>query len=495
MTLRHASFFSGAGGLDIGFERAGIRTVSHSEIDPYASAVLKRHWPETPNLGDITAINWEDIPNAEIWSGGFPCQDLSVAGKRAGFGGERSSLAFTFIGLVERGRPRWIVLENVTGLFTSNHGADFRRLVGEIAELGYGVAWRTSDARHFGVAQRRRRVFIVCHRDDAFSGVGAQRAAEVLIECEGGCGHIAARGSARQEAPRIAADRSGTIGTIIAGLANRTGTTQDQLFVGYGDRTADVGNSGGDIAATVTAKWAKGSGGPSGDETQNLAVAYALTASNGHHGYGSPRGDGSDNLVVGSSVDTRGDGTIDGVARRMDNRGILGQTNDGFVRPETEMNDPQRVGNFELWDFPPDAINPTLNARRARDQIAYSETPVLSFPSRFGSNANVTEDQAQSFAHNGGAPAVMIGASYDGLNQKLDGDGAHRTLRIGRDSSDFVVAEPNTTHDDAMLPVGLDGHRYRCCGNGVVAPVAEWIGRRIVAVDAKYMAEGGASGG
>lgn len=67
MTLRHASFFSGAGGLDIGFERAGIRTVSHSEIDPYASAVLKRHWPQTPNLGDITAINWGDIPHAEIW--------------------------------------------------------------------------------------------------------------------------------------------------------------------------------------------------------------------------------------------------------------------------------------------------------------------------------------------------------------------------------------------------------------------------------------------
>jgi hypothetical protein len=156
--------------------------------------------------------------------------------------------------------------------------------------------------------------------------------------------------------------------------------------------------------------------------------------------------------------------------------------------------DHKRVGNFELWDFPTDAVNPTLNARRARDQIAYSETPVLSFPSRFGSNANVTEDQAQSFAHNAGAPAVMVGASYDGINQKFDGDGAHRTLRVGRDSSDFVVAEPNTVDNDAMLPVGLDGHRYRCCGNGVVAPVAEWIGRRIVAVDAKYWAEGGANG-
>lgn len=479
MTLRHASFFSGAGGLDIGFERAGIRTVSHSEIDPYASAVLKRHWPDTPNLGDITAIKSEDIPNAEIWSGGFPCQDLSVAGKRAGFGGERSSLAFTFIGLVEQRRPRWLVLENVAGLFTSNNGADFRRLIGEIAQLGYGVAWRTLDARHFGVAQRRRRVFIVCNRDDAFAGVGAKRAAEVLVECQGGCGHIAAGGSSRENAAAIVADGVGTIGTIIAGIDRGTGTTQDELFVGYGDRTA----------------------------------------------------------VINSAVDTRGNGTVDGLARRLDNRGIVGQTENGVVQSETEVTayqtrvdekhgnftlaevdvansisalwaadtshrsmtlvnavDHQRVGNFELWDFPPDAVNPTLNARRARDQIAYSETPVLSFPSRFGSNANVTQDQAQSFAHNAGAPAVMVGASYDGINQKFDGDGAHRTLRVGRDSSDFVVAEPNTVDNDAMLPVGLDGHRYRCCGNGVVAPVAEWIGRRIVAVDAKYAAEGGANG-
>jgi DNA (cytosine-5)-methyltransferase 1 len=436
MTLRHASFFSGAGGLDIGFERAGIRTVSHSEIDPYASAVLKRHWPDTPNLGDITAINWEDIPNAEIWSGGFPCQDLSNAGKRAGFGGQRSSLAFTFLDLVERARPRWVVLENVAGLFTSNNGADFRRLIGEIAELGYGVAWRVLDARHFGVAQRRRRVFIVCNRDDAFNGVGAKRAAEVLVECQGGCGHIAAGESSGENSPGIVADGVGTIGTIIAGIDRGTGTTQDELFVGYGDRKP----------------------------------------------------------AVNSSADTRGNGTVDGVARRVDNRGIVGQTDDGAVRPETEMTDPRRVGNFELWDFPPDAVNPTLNARRARDQIAYSEIPVLSFPSRFGSNANVTEDQAQSFAHNAGAPAVMVGASYDGINQKFDGDGAHRTLRVGRDSSDFVVAEPNTVDNDAMLPVGLDGHRYRCCGNGVVAPVAEWIGRRIVAVDAKYLAEGGANG-
>jgi site-specific DNA-cytosine methylase len=172
---------------------------------------------------------------------------------------------------------------------------------------------------------------------------------------------------------------------------------------------------------------------------------------------------------------------------------------------------------------------PTGGGRRDRIPLAVTET-VLTFPSRFGSNANVTEDQAQSFAHSAGAPAVyrkskraqtseddeswvddgiantlnsfdvgdtrtthaVIGTSYDGFNQKLEEDGAHRTLRIGRDSSDFVIA-PLQEGEDDLLPVGLDSHRYRCAGNGVVANVAEWIGRRIVAVDTKY-ASGAAAG-
>jgi len=127
---------------------------------------------------------------------------------------------------------------------------------------------------------------------------------------------------------------------------------------------------------------------------------------------------------------------------------------------------------------------PTRGGRRDRIPRAVTEK-VLTFPSRFGSNANVTEDQAQSFAHSAGAPAVLLGTSYDGFNQKVEEDGAHRTLRIGRDSSDFVIA-PSQEGEDDLLPVGLDSHRYRCAGNGVVANVAEWIGRRIVAVDTKY---------
>jgi DNA (cytosine-5)-methyltransferase 1 len=217
--VRHASFFSGVGGLDLGFERAGIETVSVSEIDPYANSVLAERFPGAPNLGSITEINADDIPEADIWSGGFPCQDLSVAGKRAGFSGKRSSLAFTFLDLVEQRRPRWLVLENVPGLLTSNDGRDFLRLLREMDDIGYYVSWRSLNAKYFGVPQRRSRVFVVAHLEPG-------RTEQVLFECEGGCGHLAPSSKARKEtSSSYAGSTSGdrwltNIGTIIGAAAN-----------------------------------------------------------------------------------------------------------------------------------------------------------------------------------------------------------------------------------------------------------------------------------
>ncbi|NBW12946.1 MAG: DNA (cytosine-5-)-methyltransferase [Caulobacteraceae bacterium] len=407
--LRHASFFSGVGGLDLGFENAGIRTVSLCEVEPYASAVLAERFPGVPNFGDITKINVEEIPNAEVYSGGFPCQDLSTAGARRGFAdGTRSSLAFRFLDLVERRRPRWFVLENVPGLFSSNRGRDFGRLIREVDGLGYGLAWRTLDARWFGVAQRRRRVFIVAARDDAFGGLGGERAAEVLVECQGVCGHLATGRSTGEETP---AGARGSVGTFGADVAN-----------------AIIARHGKGINSTV--------------EPGHI-VANTLTASLGHRGHSSPRGDGSDNLIVDSSAHPDGMRAVDGVAGRLDDR---------------ERLDTRRVGNFELYDFPQEAIAPTINARRAKDDFLYGGGP-FSFPSRFGSNAQVSVDIAQSFAHSAGAPGVM--------GERIEATG----------------------EDDPINPTGLDSNRYRCIGNGVVAPVAEFIGRRIVAVDAKYWKE------
>ncbi len=153
--------------------------MSVSEIDQFASRVLQKNFPNAQNLGDITKLNADSIPQADIWSGGFPCQDLSAAGKRLGFEGARSSLAFSFLNLVEKRLPQWLVLENVPGLLKSNGGLDFERLIREIEELGYGVAWRALDAKDYGVAQRRKRIFIVAALNDW------RRAASVLFNREG----------------------------------------------------------------------------------------------------------------------------------------------------------------------------------------------------------------------------------------------------------------------------------------------------------------------
>ena len=341
--MRHASFFSGAGGLDLGFHNSGIETVSLSEIDPYASAVLAERFIGVPNLGNILEVKADDIPAAEIWSGGFPCQDLSVAGKRAGFAGKRSSLAFTFLDLVEQRKPRWLLLENVPGLFSSNGGSDFGRLISEMVSLGYGISWRLLDARYFGVAQRRRRIFIVAASSNAFGSDAAERAAEVCFECQGGCGHIEA--SDKEEA-----------------------------------QASGNANSGSGIANALTSRFGKG---------VNSTV--------------------DEPLFIGQAVDPSGMRAADGLARWVDNSESL----------EAQM----RVGNFELFSFPNEPLAQSLNTLRAGDSIAYN----------------------------------------------------------------FHTA---VTESDDLLPEGLDGHRYRCCGNGVVAPVAEWIGRRILAVDAKHYQAG-----
>jgi site-specific DNA-cytosine methylase len=409
MTLRHASFFSGVGGLDLGFHRAGIATVSLSEIDPYASAVLAERFPSVPNLGDITKIKDEEIPYAEIYSGGFPCQDLSVAGRRKGFqDGTRSSLAFTYLDLVERTKPRWVLLENVPGLFSSNGGRDFGRLIREMVDLGYGLAWRTLDARFFGVAQRRRRVFILAARDEAFGDLGAERAAEVLFECEGECGHHQAGREARESSPEASRGRP----------------------------KGDLGGDGGSGILSST---------PHSDGVRALnGMGEGMDDCEGVEGSRGSEAVGFTKSSFGGYIPTdKGAGTL--------------RAKGGDIGGGSE--------NLAVSTYTHTLTAPTRGGRRDRIPLAVTEK-VLTFPSRFGSNANVTEDQAQSFAHSAGAPAVLLGTSYDGFNQKVEDD---------------------------VLPVGLDSHRYRCAGNGVVANVAEWIGRRIVAVDTKY-ASGAAAG-
>lgn len=178
--MRVGSTFSGIGGIDLGFERAGHTVAWQVEIDDNPRRVLQRHWPDTPLYGDITQVNGDDLEPVDILVGGFPCQDLSVAGNRAGLAGHRSGLFWEFARLASELSPQWVLIENVPGLLSSHGGRDFDALVGTLEELGYGWAYRTFDAQYFGVAQRRRRVFIVGHLGEPWSASG-----RVLFESEG----------------------------------------------------------------------------------------------------------------------------------------------------------------------------------------------------------------------------------------------------------------------------------------------------------------------
>jgi DNA-cytosine methyltransferase len=157
--LTFGSLFSGIGGIDLGLERAGMRCRWQVEVDPYYCKVLAKHWPDVPRYGDIRELTGDELERVDLIAGGFPCQDVSLAGKRAGLDGERSGLWGEYRRLLGVLRPRWVCVENVPGLFT----AGFDRVIGDLASLGYDAEWTTLRASDFGAPHRRERVFIVAH--------------------------------------------------------------------------------------------------------------------------------------------------------------------------------------------------------------------------------------------------------------------------------------------------------------------------------------------
>jgi DNA (cytosine-5)-methyltransferase 1 len=162
--LTVGSLFAGIGGLDLGLERAGMKTIWQSEIDPYASQVLKKHWPEVPNYGDIKEIKWSDVQRPDVICGGYPCQPFSTAGKRQGENDPRHLWPWVreCISVL---RPRYAILENVRGHLSLGGTT----VLGEIAELGYCAEWRVISAASVGAAHRRDRIIIVAYPDDTGS--------------------------------------------------------------------------------------------------------------------------------------------------------------------------------------------------------------------------------------------------------------------------------------------------------------------------------------
>jgi DNA (cytosine-5)-methyltransferase 1 len=196
--MKYGSVCSGVEAATVAWHPLGWEPQWFSEIEKFPSAVLDHHYPNTPNLGDMTKFKeWPNDP-IDLLVGGTPCQSFSVAGLRKGLDDPRGNLMLTYVAIAARYKPRWLVWENVPGVLSSNSGRDFGTLLTALGEIGYGFAYRVLDAQYFGVAQRRRRVFVVGYLGDW------RRAAAVLFERESLSGHPAPSRQARQEiAPTV----------------------------------------------------------------------------------------------------------------------------------------------------------------------------------------------------------------------------------------------------------------------------------------------------
>jgi len=232
--MRYGSVCSGVEAASVAWEPLGFEPVFFSEIEPFPAAVLSHHWPSVPNHGDMTKFeewNYEE-GSIDVLVGGTPCQSFSVAGLRGGLGDDRGNLALTYMRMVDQLRPRWCVWENVPGVLSSNAGRDFGSIVGALAELGYSCAWRVLDAQNFGVAQRRRRVFLV----GCASG-NWRDPASVLFESNCGARGFESRREAREK------DTRSTRGSVAARVA--------PTITSSGPPYSRTGNQGSEVDALV----------------------------------------------------------------------------------------------------------------------------------------------------------------------------------------------------------------------------------------------------
>jgi DNA (cytosine-5)-methyltransferase 1 len=215
--MRYGSVCSGIEAASVAWHSLGWQPQWFAEIEPFCNALLGQRWPGISNLGDFTTIG-DEHGSVELLVGGTPCQSFSVAGLRAGLADDRGNLALEFLRLAARKRVRWLVWENVPGVLSSNGGRDFGAILGGLAVLGYGFAYRVLDAQYFGVPQRRRRVFLVGYFGDW------RPAAAVLFERESLLGNPPPRRATGEEV-------AGTLGSNAQGGFRTTDLDQSGAFI------------------------------------------------------------------------------------------------------------------------------------------------------------------------------------------------------------------------------------------------------------------------
>jgi DNA (cytosine-5)-methyltransferase 1 len=405
MKPRLLDLFSGAGGFSLGFDAAGYKTVAFSEIEPFPCSILAHRYPTVPNLGDVTRVKGDQVGRVDVITAGFPCQDLSVAGKRGGLAGSRSGLFWEVVRLARETRAPWVVLENVPGLLSSNQGRDFGVVLDALDELGYGLSWAVLDAQHFGVPQRRRRVFVV-------GRLGAPCPPEILFEPEGVRGDLAAGGEAGEAVAREPGGRTSESGN------QRTFGVAPALH-GYAHGNNPALDDRSFVAVAGTLGGGSGARGWAPDTDRMTFVPELASGNPARYGNG-PDSDVTDATIVTHSLTGEGhDASEDGTGRGT--------------------------------PLIPDVVNPT----------GYQED-------RVRGPQGVWSSLAAQNANNGGGGGGLL----------------HHQMAIRRltptECEKLMGWPPGWTNVPHRGKPAADGPRYRACGNGVAAPVVEYIARRML---------------
>lgn len=491
--MTYLSVCSGIEAASVAWHPLGWRAAAFSEIERFPRAVLAQHWPEVPNLGDMTRFSkWPDYA-VDILVGGTPCQAFSIAGLRAGLADPRGNLTLTFLAIAQRYLPRWVVWENVPGVFSDKSGG-FAALLGGLAKLGYGWAYRVCDAQYFGVAQRRRRVFVIGYLGDW------RRAAAVLFERESLCGHPAPR---RETGQRVAP----TIESRASGGGGGWGTD----FLCGGGLAAYGGNNTVGEIDVATGLRAKGGTGNQDFESETF-VAVSIQA-------GALR----ENPLSGPD----GVGVQEAIAYTLEARSEV----QAVCFDPTQVTSPENRSNPQ----PGDPCHP-LACKQAPPAVAYRTSPNCGAwetgdridalttgtdPSShvvaigFSGRDRGAEPKANRPERPPHAMVEKIGAletvkpwnvAYDlrGREGGAQFEGPHDTANLraasGGSSRSYVagVAVRRLTPRECERLQGFpddytrirygraeakDGPRYKALGNSMAVPVMRWLGERIQMVD------------
>jgi len=489
----YVSLFAGIEGFGIALDAAGWQCHTRCEIDDYCNRVTRGWLPvNCKSKRDVRRTSGTRFHGVGLVCGGFPCQDLSVAGKRKGLSGKRSGLFHELVRIVAEARPRWLLWENVPGLLSSDGGRDFWRVNAALAEIGYFGAWRVLDSQYFGVAQRRRRLFGLYAEGDS----GARRAAAVLLEPESSGWNPAAGCSARQGdrwTPEGGAGGAGGEGVRSEYYSHDY--NQDRIYSLDGVAPAHTATDSNrarnvsvpDLSPALTHDPTAGKH----CELDGELVASSLQASMGHHGHSSPRGDGGDNIVV-SPLGMSGH-----------NGGMMPNT-DAVVGGHLVAFNPQSGG--DCW----------LGESDVPGALQACQTPAVAFCERTraeGRTLESQEDLSYALTNPGSGGRTNCGqilAPRTGHSLKASGgfkqDDTHETYRPTDSGTvrrltptecerlqGFPVGWtiPRDKWTGWTLPKGLDSARYRALGNAVTTNVVYWIVLRINMVEDMLAATAG----